>query len=85
MGKIYQLMMGKKQVNDLYYDETDAFENAKQIVIDTDKPIEIWDKPIEIWVAEEIEGVPVDALEWFLDGIVGTLYQVTIRMVEEKI
>ena len=63
MEKIYQLMMGKKQVNDLYYDETDAFENAKQIVIDTGKTV-------EIWVAEEIEGVPVDALEWTLNRIV---------------
>ncbi len=64
MTKIYQLMIGKKQINDLYYNEDDARENAKQIAIDTGKTI-------VIWVAEEIEGLELCQLEWSLNRIVG--------------
>lgn len=55
MTKIYQLMIGKRQVNDLYYDRDDAIENAKQLVRDAGIPV-------SVWVAEDIEGV--DELDW---------------------
>ena len=55
MTKIYQLMLGRKQVNDLYYDRDDAIENAKQLVRETGIPV-------SVWVAEDIEGV--DELDW---------------------
>ena len=57
MTKIYQLMIGRNQINDLYYDRDDAAENAKQLSLDTGMPV-------SIWVAEEIEGVSVDVLDW---------------------
>lgn len=57
MEKIYQLMIEGDQICDLYYNENDAIENAKQIAIDTGMPVSIWE-------AEEIEGVPVDTLDW---------------------
>ena len=57
MTKLYQLMIGGRQVNDLYYDRDDAIENAKQLVRDTGKPV-------SVWVAEDVEGVPVDELDW---------------------
>ena len=57
MTKIYQLMIGRRQVNDLYYDRDDAIENAKQLVRDTGMPV-------SVWVAENIEGVPADELDW---------------------
>ena len=57
MTKIYQLMIGRNQINDLYYDRDDAIENAKQHVRDTGMPV-------SVWVAEDIEGVPVDELDW---------------------
>ena len=57
MTKIYQLMIGRKQVNDLYYDRDDAIESAKQHVRDTGMPV-------SVWVAEDIEGVPADELDW---------------------
>ena len=60
MNKLYQLMIGKKEINDLYYNEDDARENAMQAAIDTGLPV-------TIWVAEEVEGVPVDELEWRLN------------------
>ena len=59
MAKIYQLMIGRKQINDLYYDEDDARENAMQIAIDTGDPV-------EIWAAEEHAVIPVDLLNWRL-------------------
>ena len=55
MTKLYQLMIGRKQVNDLYYDRDDAIENAKQLVRDIGLPV-------SVWVAEDIEGV--DELDW---------------------
>ena len=57
MTKLYQLMIGRKQVNDLYYDRDDAIENAKQLVRDTGLPV-------SVWVAEDIEGVSVDEMDW---------------------
>lgn len=57
MANIYQLMIGRRQINDLYYDRDDAIESAKQLV--RDKGI-----PVSIWVAEDIEGVSVDVLDW---------------------
>ena len=57
MTKLYQLMIGRRQVNDLYYDRDDAIENAKQLVRDTGLPV-------SVWVAEDIEGVSVDVLDW---------------------
>ena len=55
MTKMYQLMIGRKQVNDLYYDRDDAIDNAKQLVRDTGLPV-------SVWVAEDTEGV--DELDW---------------------
>ena len=55
MTKIYQLMIGRRQVNDLYYDRDDAIDNAKQLVRDTGLPV-------SVWVAEDTEGV--DELDW---------------------
>ena len=69
MAKIYQLMIGNNQINDLYYDRDDATENAKQLTLDTGMPVAIWE-------AEEIEGVSVDVLDWT------TL--TTVRFGEEK-
>lgn len=57
MTKIYQLMAGKSQIYDVYYDRVDAIENAKQLVRDTGMSISVLE-------AEEIEGVPVDVLDW---------------------
>ena len=57
MAKLYQLMIEKSQINDLYYDRNDAIEIAKQLVRDKGMPI-------TVWVAEDIEGVPVDELDW---------------------
>ena len=57
MTKIYQLMIGRNQINDLYYDRDDAIDNAKQLVRDKGMPV-------TVWVAEDIEGVPVDELDW---------------------
>ena len=57
MTKLYQLMIEKSQINDLYYDRDDAIDNAKQLVRDTGLPV-------SVWVAEDTEGVPVDELDW---------------------
>ena len=57
MAKLYQLMIEKSQINDLYYDRDDAIENAKQLVRDKGMPV-------TVWVAEDIEGVSVDMLGW---------------------
>ena len=57
MAKIYQLMIGRSQINDLYYDRDDAIESARQHVRDTGTPV-------SVWVAEDIEGVTVDVLDW---------------------
>ena len=57
MAKLYQLMIGRSQINDLYYDRDDATESAKQLVRDTGTPV-------SVWVAEDIEGVSVDVLDW---------------------
>ena len=57
MTKIYQLMIEKSQINDLYYDRDDAIDNAKQLVRDTGSSV-------SVWVAEDIEGVSVDELDW---------------------
>ena len=55
MAKLYRLMIGRRQVNDLYYDRDDAVDNAKQLVRDTGLPV-------SVWVAEDTEGV--DELDW---------------------
>ena len=57
MAKLYQLMIGRSQINDLYYDRDDATESARQLVRDTGTPV-------SVWVAEDIEGVTVDVLDW---------------------
>ena len=57
MTKLYQLMIEKSQINDLYYDRDDAIENAKQLVRDKGMSV-------TVWVAEDIEGVSVDVLDW---------------------
>ena len=57
MAKLYQLMIGRDQINDPYYDRDDATENAKQLVRDKGMPV-------SVWVAEDIEGVSVDVLDW---------------------
>ena len=57
MTKIYQLMIGRSQINDLYYDRDDAIESAKQLTLDTGLPV-------SVWVAEDIEGVSADELDW---------------------
>ena len=57
MTKLYQLMIEKNQINDLYYDRDDAIDNAKQLFRDKGRPV-------TVWVAEDIEGVPVDELDW---------------------
>ena len=57
MTKMYQLMIGKNQINDPYYDRDDAIDNAKQLVRDKGMPV-------TVWVAEDIEGVSVDELDW---------------------
>lgn len=57
MAAIYQLMIGRRQINDLYYDRDDAIENAKQLNLDMGMPV-------SVWVAEDIEGVSVDELNW---------------------
>ena len=67
MAKLYQLMIEKSQINDLYYDRDDAIENAKQLVRDKGMPI-------TVWVAEDIEGVSVDVLDWTI--------LTTIRLIE---
>ena len=67
MTKIYQLMIEKSQINDLYYDRDDAIENAKQLVRDKGMPV-------TVWVAEDIEGVSVDMLDWTI--------LTTIRLIE---
>ena len=70
MTKIYQLMIGRNQINDLYYDRDDAVENAKQLVRDKGRPV-------TVWAAEDIEGVSVDELDWT------TLTTVTtVRLIE---
>ena len=56
-------MIEDEQIRDLYYNESDAIENATQIVIDGKQTV-------AIWVAEEVEGVPVDALEWSISRVV---------------
>ena len=57
MTKIYQLMIGKNQINDLYCDSDDAAENAMQLTLDTGMTV-------SIRVADEIEGVSADVLDW---------------------
>ena len=52
MTKIYQLMIGKNQIND-HYDRDDVAENAMQLTLDTGMSV-------SIRVADEIEGVPAD-------------------------
>lgn len=62
MAKIYQLMIGNEQVNDVYYDEIDARANAVQIHLDRGMTVTVWE-------AEEIEDVPYDALKWTIIGV----------------
>ena len=57
MAKLYKLMIEKSQINDIYYDRDDAIDNAKQLVRDKGMPV-------TVWVAEDIEGVPADELDW---------------------
>jgi hypothetical protein len=67
MAKIYQLMVDDKQINNLYYTEDDAIENATQIARDS-LDLETM-QVVEVWEAEEIEDIPVDCLEWTLRTI----------------
>ena len=67
MTKMYQLMIEKRQINDLYYDRDDAIDNAKQLVRDKGMPV-------TVWVAEDIEGVSVDVLNWTI--------LTTVRLIE---
>ena len=62
MTKIYLLMNGNSQIGDLYFDRDDAIENGKQIARDTAMPVLIWE-------AEDIDGVPIDELDWTLSTI----------------
>ena len=55
MTKLYQLVIGRRQINDPYYDRDDAIKNAKQLVRGTGLPVSVWG-------AEDIEGV--DELDW---------------------
>jgi hypothetical protein len=57
MATVYQLMIGKKQIGDLYYNEDDAINGAMQIAIDSGCGVVIRE-------AEEIEDTPYDELEW---------------------
>lgn len=67
MTKIYQLVIGGDEMRYLYHDETDAIEKATQIARDS-LSLETM-QVVEIWEAEEIEGVPVDELDWILSTI----------------
>lgn len=63
MAKIYQLMIGKEQIGDVYYfDKHEAIYIAEEVAEDSGKNIEIWE-------AEEIEGTPYDALKWSIIGV----------------
>lgn len=68
MATIYQLMVEDKQINDLYYNEDDAIDNATEIAIDSlcQEDLQI----VEIWEAEEAEGLDADLLDWRLLTIV---------------
>lgn len=57
MTAIYKLMIEKKQINDVYYNEDDAINSAMQNAIDSECGVVIWE-------AEEIEDTPYDELEW---------------------
>lgn len=61
MAKIYQLMIDREQISDLYYDKHDAKNNALQACIETMETVEIWE-------AEEIDGIPYDMLDWSMIG-----------------
>lgn len=63
MSTIYQLMIDDRQIKDLYYNADDATGNAMQIAKDRKESVVIWE-------AEEIEGIPVDALVWTIYGVV---------------
>lgn len=55
-------MSGVKQIGEICYDFRDAKNNAEQISKEENVPVEIWG-------AEDVEDVPVDCLEWHLQGI----------------
>lgn len=57
MATVYQLMIGEKQIGDVYHNEDDAARSAMRIAIDSGGVVEVWE-------AEEIEGTPYDELEW---------------------
>ena len=59
MAKIYKLMVGLKQINDVHYYEGVAITHAEYFAEDTGETV-------EIWVAEEHDIVPHDLLEWTL-------------------
>ena len=64
MAEIYQLMIGKKQINGvIYYDAYDAFSNARQLSVELGEPVEIWE-------TEEHEVIPYDLLDWVIIGVV---------------
>lgn len=56
-------MIDDRQVKDLYYNADDATDNAMQISKDAKNSVVIWE-------AEEVEGIPVDALVWTIYGVV---------------
>ena len=67
MATIYKLTADDEQIGDIYYNENDAVDNAIQIVIDPKNPIR---RSVGVWVAEEIEDVPLDALDWVISRVV---------------
>jgi len=70
MATLYQLMSGDKQIGEICYDFRDAINNAEQISREENVPVEIWE-------AEDVEDIPVDCLEWHLQG-----YAVTRKEME---
>lgn len=64
MATIYQLIIDDWLIkDDLYNNADDATDNAMQISKDAKKSVVIWE-------AEEVEGIPVDALEWSVYKII---------------
>lgn len=64
MTKIYQLKVENEWVNDVYHDEDEARANATQIYSD-------FGMAVTIWEAEEIGGIPYDALVWSMIVVIG--------------
>ena len=63
MAMIYKITNADNRIGHIYYYERDAIESATRISIDTGKTVAIWE-------TEEIEGTPVDRLEWSINRLV---------------